>query len=186
MTMPPRLAALAAHERARIELCWHEAGHAVAGILYGGRLTRSTLTDGTVRRGFAGRPSGATTFGTLPSGRHAEVAYAGVWGQARGRMGRRPGPRDLHRVMDSTGCRDRQVLVAAGGLDAGDAVVPLLERCWPSIAELAELLHRTGSVSHTDVLRSLRLSADPVVRSLEVSMIRAGAAPGSFSVSRPA
>ena len=64
--------------------------------------------------------------------------------------------------------------------------MPLLETCLPSIAEVATKLHRRGSVTEVDVLAALRLSADPATRTLELSMIRSGAAPGSFSVSRPA
>ena len=89
-------------------------------------------------------------------------------------------------VLHSTGCKDRAVLTAAGGPDAGEAVVPRLERCWPSIAELAERLHKHGSVSQADVLAALRLSEDSATRTLEVSMIRSKAEPGTFSVTRPA
>ena len=63
--------------------------------------------------------------------------------------------------------------------------MPLLERCWPSVAELAANLHQHGQVSHADVLAALRLSADDQTRAVEVSMIRSGAAPGEVKVSRP-
>jgi len=182
----PHLDAFIRHERSRVETAWHEAAHAVAGVLHGGTLTTATVTDGPVRGGMAGLPSGLTTFATLPSTRHAPVAYAGVWAQARARAGRRPGRRELFSVLESTGCRDREVLTAAGGPDAGEAVVPLLEQCWTAVAEVAAKLHRRGSVTEADVLAALSLSADPATRSLELSMIRSGAAPGSFSVSRPA
>lgn len=186
MSTTPLLDAFIRHEHTRIELAWHEAAHAVAGVLHGGRLTAATVTEGKRKGAKFSSPSGLTTFGTLPAGRHAEVAFAGCWGQARGRLGRRPGSHEVSAVLGSTGCRDREVLTAAGGPDAGEAVVPLLERCWPSIAELAERLHKHGSVSQTDVLAALRLSADPATRTLEVSMIRSGAEPGTFSVTRPA
>ena len=186
MSYPPHLAAFIRHERSRVETAWHEAAHAVAGVLHGGTLTTASVTDGPVRDGMAGLASGLTTFATLPSTRHAPVAYAGVWAQARARAGRRPGRRELFSVLESTGCRDREVLTAAGGPDAGESVVPLLETCLPSIAEVATKLHRRGSVTEVDVLAALRLSADPATRTLELSMIRSGAAPGSFSVSRPA
>ncbi len=163
----------------------HEAAHAVAGVLNGGTLTGSTITEGRVKRGMVSPPSGITTFASLPSGRHVFVAYAGAWAQARGRLGRRPGSHDVAAVLESTGCRDREVLTAAGGPDAGEAVVPLLERVWPSVAEVAAKLHRHGKVTEADVLAALSLSADPATRTLELSMIRSGAEPGSFSVSRP-
>jgi hypothetical protein len=54
------------------------------------------------------------------------------------------------------------------------------------VAEVATKLHRHGKVTEADVLAALSLSADPATRMLELSMIRSGAAPGSFSVSRPA
>ena len=182
----PHLDAFVRHERSRVETAWHEAAHAVAGVLHGGVLTAASVTDGPVRDGMAGLASGLTTFATLPSTRHAPVAYAGVWAQARARAGRRPGRRELFSVLETTGCRDREVLTAAGGPDAGESVVPLLETCWPSVAEVAAKLHRRGKVTEADVLAALSLSADPATRSLELSMIRSGAAPGSFSVSRPA
>ncbi len=182
----PHLDAFVRHERSRVETAWHEAAHAVAGVLHGGVLTTATVTEGKRKGATFSSPSGLTTFATLPSTRHAPVAYAGVWAQARARAGRRPGRRELFSVLESTGCRDREVLTAAGGPDAGESVVPLLETCWPSVAEVATKLHRRGSVTEADVLAALSLSADPATRMLELSMIRSGAAPGSFSVSRPA
>ena len=185
-SLPPLLAALRRHELSRIETAYHEAAHAVAGVLHGGRLTAATITEGKRKGATFSSPSGLTTFASLPSTRHAPVSYAGVWGQARARAGgRRPGRRELFAVLESTGCKDREVLTAAGGPDAGESVVPLLETCWPSVAELAAKLHRHGKVSHSDVLAALRLSDDAGTRSIELSMIRSGAAPGSFSVSRP-
>jgi hypothetical protein len=168
-------------------MCHHEAAHAVAGVLHGGVLQGARIVPGRVKAGVLGAPSGATTFegGTLAATRHAEVAYAGVWGQARGIAGRRPGWGEIRMALDGTGCHDKQVLTAAGGESAGDAVVPLLERCWPSVAELAAKLHEHGKVSHADVLAALRLSADDQTRAVELSMIRSGVAPGSFTVTRP-
>ena len=180
------LAALTRHEHSRIDLALHEGSHAVAGVLHGGVVSSCTVTSGRVKSGVITPPNGSTGVSTLPTGRHAEVAYAGVWGQVRGRTGRRPDPREIHAVLSTTGCRDREVLTAAGGSDAGDAVVPLLERCWPSVAELAALLFRTGKVSHSDVLAALKLSDDAGVRAVELAQIKAGAVPGSFTISRAA
>jgi hypothetical protein len=182
---PPLLAAFVAHEHSRIDLAWHEAAHCVAGVLHGGTLTRAAITEGKRKGGKFGKPSGVTTFAALPSTRHALVAYAGPWGQARGRLGRRPGPVDLRRVLDSTGCKDRDVLIASGG-DADPKVELMLENCWPAVHAIAAKLLRTASVTEADVLAALKLSADPATRVLETSMIRSGAAPGTFSVSRPA
>lgn len=88
-------------------------------------------------------------------------------------------------MLDSTGCRDRDVLTAAGGV-ADPEVELLIERCRAAVGANAAKLLRAGSVAEADVLAALGLSADPATRAMEASMIRAGAAPGSFSVSRPA
>lgn len=182
----PYLDAFIRHERSRIETAWHEASHAVAGVLHGGTLTTATVTEGKRKGATFSSPSGLTTFASLPSTRHAPVAYAGVWGQARARAGgRRPGRRELFAVLESTGCKDREVLTAAGGPDAGESVVPLLETCWAAVTTLAAKLHGTGKITETDVLAALNLSSDPATRTLELAMILSGAAPGSFSVSRP-
>ena len=167
------------YARGLFGLCYHEASHAVAGVLHGGTLTESRIFLADLR--------GSTTFegGSLAATRHGQVAYAGPWGQARALAQRRPGLHDVRAALDGGGCSDRAVLTAAGGESAGDAITPLLERCWPSVAEVAAKLHQTGQVSHADVLAALRLSADDQTRALEVSMIRSGAAPGSFTVSRP-
>ena len=54
MSYPPHLAAFIRHERSRVETAWHEAAHAVAGVLHGGTLTTASVTDGPVRDGMAG------------------------------------------------------------------------------------------------------------------------------------
>ena len=165
------------YARGLFGLCYHEASHAVAGVLHGGTLTESRIFLADLR--------GSTTFegGSLAATRHGQVAYAGPWGQARALAQRRPGLHDVRAALDGGGCSDRAVLTAAGGESAGDAITPLLERCWPSVAELAVRLHQHGKVSHADVLAALRLSADDQTRALVVSMIRSGAEPGSFTVS---
>ena len=183
--VPPLLASFVAHEHSRIDVAWHEAAHCVAGVLHGGTLTRASINEGKRQGGKFGKPSGATTFAALPSTRHAFVAYAGPWGQARGRLGRRPGPVDLRRVLDSTGCKDRDVILASGQ-DADPQVELMLENCWGAVHAIAAKLLRDGSVTEADVLGALKLSADPATRTLECSMIRSGAAPGTFSVTRPA
>ena len=181
----PSTRALMQYPRSLYGMAFHEAAHAVAGILHGGTLTEARIIPGRVKAGVLGGPRGSTTFTGLAATRHPEVAFAGVWGQARGIAGRRPGWHEIRAALDGTGCHDKQVLTAAGGESAGDAITPLLERCWPSVAELAAKLHQTGKVSHADVLAALRLSADPDTRALETAAIKSGMAPGSFTVSRP-
>ena len=89
-------------------------------------------------------------------------------------------------MLESTGCKDREVLIAAGGPDAGESVVPLLETCWAAVTTLAAKLHGTGKITEADVLAALSLSSDAATRTLELSMLRSGATPGSFAVTRPA
>jgi len=165
------------YARSLFGLAFHEAAHCVAGLLHGGTLAESRIFLADLR--------GSTTFTGLAATRHPEVAFAGPWGQARALAQRRPGLHEIRAALDGTGCHDRQVLTAAGGESAGEAIVPLLERCWPSVATLAAKLHEHGQVSHSDVLAALRLSDDPGTRAVETSMIRSGAEPGSFTVSRP-
>ena len=182
----PSTRAVMHYPRSLWALCHHEAAHAVAGVLHGGEVASVRIVPGRVRDGLLGGPRGETSFASLAVSRHPETAYAGAYGEARALAQRRPGLREVRRALDSTGCHDKQVLTAAGGESAGESIVPLLERCWPSIAGLAELLHRNGKASYSDVLRVLSLSEDPGARAIEVSMIRSGAAPGTFTVKRPA
>lgn len=182
MTPPTTLADFTGHERARIGLCWHEAAHAVAGVILGGQLDRATVTDGERRGGVIERPKGATTFTALP-GRHTDVAFAGPWGEARGRLRRRPTPGEVSSVMAGSGRHDHDALCAAGGPVVDAKVVPLLERCWESVAVVAAQLFQTGAVTHAEVCSALGIP--PADNGVELSMIRSGCAPGSFSVTRP-
>ena len=163
------------YARSLFGLAFHEAAHCVAGVLHGGTLAES--------RNFLSDLLGSTTYTGLAATRHPEVAFAGPWGQARALAQRRPGLHEVRAALDGTGCHDRAVLTAAGGESAGESIVPLLERCWPSVAELAAKRLRHGQVSHADVLAALRLSDDAATRAVEVSMLKSGAEPGSFKVS---
>ena len=68
----------------------------------------------------------------------------------------------------------------------GVAVVPLPQRCWPAICKLAGKLCAESHVRHADVTAALGLSVDPDTAAIELAHIRAGCAPGSFTVSRHA
>ena len=183
----PYFDAFVRHERGRIAMAWHEAGHLVAGVLNGGVVASAAVVDGRVKSGLVSAPTGATTFtgGTLASTRHAMTAYAGPWAQAYGRVRRRPSSHEVSAMMAGDRCKDREVLLAAGGVDVGEPVAELLQRFVPSLSTLAELLWRTGKASHSDVLRAMGLSEDASTRALELSMVRSGADVGSFKVSRP-
>lgn len=171
-------------ERQLAELCVHEAGHAVVGVVLGGRLRLASVTGGLApgSAGFRGR----TAFADLPSGHDAAVAYAGPWAAARWRADRRPTQRDVFAVLRGSGCADDAVLLASGAAAVTAArVVPLVERCWPQVCTLAAKIAADTTVRHADVCEVLALSADPPTAALQLAHIRAGAAPGSFTVTRP-
>ena len=73
-------------------------------------------------------------------------------------------------------------LWASGGTANGADVVPLLERCWGSVAVVAKRLFTHGEVTHADVCRAL--SIPPTDHGYHRSLILAGSAPGSFTVTR--
>lgn len=171
---------LSERERKLAELCIHEAAHAVAGVVYGGRLRAASVTGGFT----AGPLRGRTTFDSMPPGRECEVAYAGVWGTARWRADRTPLLSEVYRVLDGAGRQDRAVLSAAGGPARGASVAALIERCWPSVRTLAGKICSAKVVRHTDVCTALGIPAKD--NGHELALIRAGAAPGSFTVTRPA
>ena len=134
-------------------------------------------------------PQGLTSFDDLPEWRTAAVAYAGPWAQARWAAGRRPTVADLYWVLGAAGCAaadsDAMVLSRNGGTSAGAEVRPLLERCWGAVAKVAGHLWQDGEIFPGDVHAALGLSHDPATRAVELSMIRSGAAPGSFTVTMP-
>ncbi|WP_149445694.1 hypothetical protein [Mycolicibacterium sp. P9-22] len=122
-------------------------------------------------------------FTSLPAGTASAVAFAGPWSEARWTHGRVPGPADIRAALTRNGSDD-QVLCAAGGPHQGAFVVPLLERCWPSIKALTKQRYRTGTAAHTDVCASLGLSDDGGQGSVALAMIRSGCHPGTFAVKR--
>lgn len=149
-------------DRARI--AFHEAGHAVAAVLLGSRVRQAVLGD-TPRTEYDG---------AYPAGTEARITYAGPWAEARWLAGRarRPGPADMHRAL-AANCSDNKALIASGGSDTGQAVVPLLERCWPAVSTVALKLFLDGEVSHANVCAALGLSDDGGPGSIELANIRA-------------
>ncbi|MGE5693950.1 MAG: hypothetical protein ACM4D3_01565 [Candidatus Sericytochromatia bacterium] len=146
-----------------------------------GGVLQSAVVSGGLRHG---EISGLTTVDVMPPGHEPEVAFAGVWAQACWRHGRRPSQREMYGMLDGTGCKDRNMLSAAGGTAAGVGIVPLLERCWPTICEVATQLFGHSQVSHDDVTKALGLSVDPNTAAIELAHIRVGSAPGSFTVTK--
>lgn len=161
------------------ETCVHEAGHAIASTLYGGHVRSASVAGGLK----AGAIRGLTTIDPMPEGRDAEIAYAGVWAQARWRHDRRPTQAEVHLVLDGSGRGDRAVLCAAGGMSRGAAVTPLLERCWDAVCTVAAKIATDNAVRHSDVCAALRIPVND--NGHELALIRGGCAPGSFTVTRP-
>lgn len=170
-TMPTFTAA----ELDRLAASTHEAGHAIAAVVLGGRVDTVIVDDQHPRTEFV-----SITPGTRPA-----VDFAGPWAETRWTMGRTPTPADMRRAF-AQNSSDDQALSAAGGWHQGGHIAPLLERCWPAVKELAKTLYFKGAASHQDVCTALGLPKgdDGGTGSLSLAMIRAGSAPGSFSVAQ--
>lgn len=160
--------ALSDAELSRLTTAFHEAGHAVAAVVLGGRVHRVTV-DGE-------HPH--TEYDLLPAGTDAAVSYAGPWAEARWTLGRTPGPADMHRAL-ATHRADDRALCAAGGPSEGTGVVGLLERCWPAVKELTTRLYFDGQVDHADVCAALGLTDDGGPASLGLACLRAGLRPNT-------
>lgn len=174
------LADLPAKKREHLELCVHEAAHAVAGVVYGARLRSAVVASGRVIGN-----QGRTHFepDDFPEYRRPEVAYSGSYGQAKFRAGgRRPTQRELYAVLDTCGYKDQHALVAAAAASAtGDHsardVKPVIDRCWPAVITLAQQLRRTGQVRHDDVLAALGVTDGGGMTSVQLASLRSGSRP---------
>lgn len=158
-------------EREHLELCIHEAAHAVAGVCLGAQLRQAVVIEGKVTG-----IQGVTTFEPeMPPGSEALTAYAGPWSEARWQAGgRRPTMRELFALWDAGGCKDFRALTAAGGTHLGAPVVPLLERCWPAVVRTAQALHRTAEVHQEDVLAALGIDDGGGRTSVQLASLRSG------------
>ncbi|BDB41984.1 hypothetical protein Mkiyose1088_13920 [Mycobacterium kiyosense] len=165
--MPLTLADITAGQRAHLETCIHEAGHAVAGVVLGAELRNAVVVSSKVTG-----TEGLTTFSDRPHGTDALIAHAGPWAQARWLAGRRPTQREFYAVLDTTGHKDSRVLTASGGMHTGADVVPLLTWCWPAVARTATQLHRTGEVYQADVLAALGITDGGGMTSVQLAAIR--------------
>jgi hypothetical protein len=154
-SIPTRLtlADLTDNDRQRIRTAFHEAGHAVAATVLGGRIFRAEVCDG---RTFG--VLGKTVHDHVPEGWWPSIVYAGPWAEARWLAGRRPTQRDMFGVLATTGRLDDKALSASGGFTEGARVVPLLERCWPSVIAVAQKLVRDNEVRNEDVYDALHLT----------------------------
>lgn len=168
--MPLTLADITASQREHLELCIHEAGHAVAAVALGGVIRSAVVVSSKVTGA-----EGLTTVDDMPIGSKAEIAFGGVWAQAHFRAGGRPSQREIFAVLASTGCKDDRVLTASSypdGTHNGRDVVPLLEWCWPAVARTATALHRTGEVTQRDVLAALGVDDGGGLCSAQLAAIR--------------
>ena len=62
-------------------------------------------------------------------------------------------------------------------------IEPVIQRCWQAITAAAVKLASDGEIGHEDVCSALAIPA--AENSLERAAILSGAAPGSFTVTRP-
>ena len=145
----------------RLGIAFHEAGHAVAAVVLGGRVHRAVVDE---------HPH--TEHDPLP-GLDAGIVYAGPWAEARWTLGYQPGPADMRRALARNGSDDR-TLCAAGGPHQGAHIVSLMERCWPAVKTLAKGLYFTGTATHTDVCAALGLTDGGGPGSLGLTLIRSG------------
>lgn len=167
------LADLTAREREHLEVCVHEAGHAVAGVVLGAQLRSAVVSHSRVWG-----TDGLASFSDRPHGRDEEIAYAGPWSQARWRAGgRRPTQRQMFAILDGGGRRDCGVLSLAGGTHLGHAVQPVIERTWPAILRVAQQLYRTGEVLQDDVCKALGITDGGGPTSSQLAGLRAGMRP---------
>jgi hypothetical protein len=158
-------------EREHLELCIHEAAHAVAGVVLGAELRNAVVVQSKVLG-----TQGLTTFEPdMPPGAELQAAYAGPYGQARFRAGgRRPTQQEMFALWEGAGCGDFRTLVASGGSHLGARITPLLERCWPAVVRVAQQLHKVGEVFQSDVLAALGVDDGGGRTSVQLNSIRLG------------
>ena len=168
-----------------VDLCAlaiHEAGHATACVLLSGHV-RAVVASGDPD---GDSPLRGNTLTDPASGTEPLIAYAGCWAEARWRVGRNPTQAEVVAVLSRNRCEggtgDDQVLMAAGGVAAAAGVPGLLTRNWAGVCRLAGAVYRQGTARHADVLAALGLSDDAATRAVELSLLRSGAAPGTFRV----
>jgi hypothetical protein len=166
-------------ERHRCLLAVHEAGHAIAATLLGGKIAKAVLIHPPGRD-----MEGKTVHRVVPEGTWSQILYAGPWAEARWLAGKRPSSRQVWARLADSGQRDYAELSMCGGTVAGAGVVPLLQRCWSSVIAAAKVLHKEGEITRHDVLDALHLTEATAPMGLAV--IRSGCAPGTFIITRPA
>jgi hypothetical protein len=145
-------------DRERLATACHESGHAVVGCLLGAVLDYAEVLEigpCSVER-FGARVRGWTRFTALDEGLHrARIAAAGPAAEVLFLSGgRRPTVGAISAALDGQG--DGARLQRFGDPWSMVAeVVPLVDRCWPSVSHLARRLYRGERISQPDVLAAL-------------------------------
>ena len=184
------VASLTDEQRNRLAPAFHEAGHAVVGVLHGATVGRAELVRGGPRT----NPDG--TFGScryqvfdfIAEAHRRDIVAAGTVAEAVIRLGPDPTPRQMDSVLTrNRSDRDeiQRLCFAAGEpVAVPTEVLPLVTRCWESIADLALRLTQHGEADHTDVLAALKIpgGASADVTAHYAAAIRSGRAPGSFTI----
>lgn len=148
-------------ERERIATAMHEAGHAIAVVLAGGRVGLAEVYD-TERDGRVGH----TTHTGLPPDAERAATYAGPYAEVRWRFGRNPAITDIRAALSGT-CDHAALFASGGGLPR--EVEPTLDAVWPAVRELAAVLFSTGRADHDAVLAALGAASEddlPMIKSL--------------------
>lgn len=172
---PLTMADLTTRERHHLEVCVHEAAHAVAGVALGGELRSAVVSNSRVWG-----VDGLASFADTPHGRDPEIAYAGPWAQAKFRAGgrdNRPTQRQVFAILNAGGYKDDRMLIASGGTHLGHAVTPLVERTWPAVIRVARRLYDTGEATHTEVCAALGITDGGGPGSSQLAGLRAGMRP---------
>lgn len=130
------------HER--FALCVHEAAHAVWAAMSGARITECSITAD----GMSGLVRTAEE-----SARAEEIAYAGIWAQARWERGARPSRGALLAAIEAASAEDRECFARVP--QPVTHIEADLEHVWPRIKALAAHLYTHGNAEHGDVERVL-------------------------------
>ncbi|ORB51420.1 M50 family metallopeptidase [Mycobacterium persicum] len=174
---PLAWADLTAREQMSLRTAIHEAGHAVAGTVVGGRIRSAVLSDSRVTG-----LHGLTSYETVPEGTWASVLFAGPWSEARWLAGRRPSPALLSAILGGSGYRDHNALCTAAASDvwtdttseARLTVPPLMEMTWDAVISVAKVIHREGEARHEHVLAALGIDDGGGPGSVQLANLRAG------------
>jgi hypothetical protein len=180
MTRPKRpltWADLTPREKMSLRTAVHEAGHAVAATVLGGRIHSAVLADGRV---FGIR--GKTVHAEVPDGGWPSIVYAGPWAEARFIAGGRPSQRQVFAILDGSGHLDSKALCAAAAADVySDAatearltVPTLIERTWPAVIAVGRKIHDDGEARHDDVLAALGVTDGGGRTSVQLAGLRSG------------